>query len=149
MSSVRSSVCAILLALSGGGSCPALAHHSFAAQFDGNKPVRLIGFITKIEWTNPHSYFYLRVMDSKGEAQNWACEYGAPGPLSRRGWKKGDVKLGDRLIVDGYLARDGSRLMDARRITLPSGRVLLGDTAGERPDAAAPSESAARGGSTQ
>ncbi len=114
---------------------PVLAHHSFAAQFDGNRPVRLVGVITKIEWTNPHSYFYLEVTDSKGQVHNWACESGAPGPLSRRGWKKGDLKFGDRLIVDGYLARDGSRLMDARRVTLPDGRVLDGDTAGAQPDA--------------
>jgi len=134
MSRVRLNVCAWLIVLATVG-VPVLAHHSFAAQFDGNKPVRLIGTITRIEWTNPHSYFYLDVTDSKGQVHNWACESGAPGPLSRRGWKKGDIKFGDRLIVDGYLARDGSRLIDARRITLPDGRVLDGDTAGGAPDA--------------
>lgn len=105
MSAVRWSLYAALLSLACAAP-PALAHHSFAAQFDGSKPVRLVGFITRIEWTNPHSYFYLNVTDSKGQVRSWACESGAPGPLSRRGWKKGDLKFGDRLIVDGYLARD-------------------------------------------
>jgi hypothetical protein len=118
--------CAALLA-----SLPCEAHHSFAAEFDGTKPVRLIGIITRIEWTNPHSYFYLDVADSKGHVANWACESGNPGALSRRGWKKGDIKYGDKLIVDGYLAKDGSKFIDARRVTLPDGRVVYGGSAGD------------------
>jgi hypothetical protein len=107
------------------------AHHSFAAEFDGTKPVRLIGTITKIEWTNPHSYFYLDVKDTRGEIHNWAIESGNPGALSRRGWKKGAIKLGDSLIVDGYLAKDGSRLIDGRRVKLPSGETVYGGSAGD------------------
>lgn len=107
------------------------AHHSFAAEFDDHKPVRLIGTITRIQWTNPHSYFYLDVQDSKGDVHHWACESSAPGVLSRRGWKKGDIKFGDKLIVDGYLAKDGSLLIDARRVTLPDGRVLYGGSQGD------------------
>ena len=106
------------------------AHHSFAAQFDGNKPIRLVGKLTKIEWTNPHSYFYLDV-DINGKVSNWGCEGGAPGALSRRGFKKGDIKLGDTLVVDGYLAKDGSHLIDARRVTLPDGRTVSGASAGD------------------
>lgn len=106
-------------------------HHSFSAEFDGTKPVRLSGTITKIEWTNPHSYFYLDVKDSKGGINTWACESGNPGALSRRGWKKGDIKLGDALIVDGFLAKDGSRLIDARRVTLPDGRTVYGGSGGD------------------
>lgn len=106
------------------------AHHSFAAQFDGNKPIRLVGKLTKIEWTNPHSYFYLDV-EIDGKVTNWGCEGGAPGALSRRGFKKGDIKLGDTLVVDGYLAKDGSHLIDARRVTLPDGRSVSGASAGD------------------
>jgi hypothetical protein len=109
----------------------AFAHHSFAAEFDGAKPIRLVGAITKIEWTNPHSYFYLEVKDASGRIRSWACESGNPGALSRRGWKKGDIKLGDVLIVDGYLAKDGSRLIDARRVKLPDGRIVYGGSAGD------------------
>jgi len=107
------------------------AHHSFAAEFDGTKAVRLVGKLTKIEWTNPHSYFYLDVTDDSGRVSNWGCEGGAPGALSRRGFKKGDIKLGDTLVVDGYLARDGSHLIDARRVTLPDGRSVSGASAGD------------------
>ena len=124
------------LALGFAGLCllaaaPLAAHHSFAAEFDGSKAVRLKGTLTKIEWTNPHSYFYIDVKDEHGNVVNWGCEAGSPGALSRRGFKRGDIKLGDPLVVDGYLAKDGSHLIDARRVTLPDGRIVAGGSAGD------------------
>ena len=110
---------------------PLLAHHSFAAEFDGSKAIRLTGAITKVEWTNPHSYFYIAVKDESGNVATWGCEAGAPGALTRRGFKRGDLKLGDTVIVDGYRAKDGSRLVDARRVTLPDGRIVSGASAGD------------------
>ena len=110
---------------------PLRAHHSFAAEFDASKAIRLNGTLTKVEWTNPHIYFYIDVKDEGGNVVRWTCESGAPGALSRRGWKRGDLKLGDTIIVDGYLARDGSHLMDARRVTLPDGRIVSGASAGD------------------
>jgi hypothetical protein len=110
---------------------PARAHHSFAAEFDGSRSLRITGTITRIEWSNPHSYFFIDVKDEKGNSVNWGCEGAGPGALTRRGWKKGDLKLGDTLVVDGYPAKDGSHLIDARRVTLPDGRIVSGGSAGD------------------
>lgn len=120
-----------LLAALALSAVPAAAHHSFAAEFDGSRSMRLVGTITKIEWSNPHSYFYIDVKNDKGAVVNWGCEGAGPGALTRRGWKKGDLKLGDTLIVDGYPAKDGSHLIDARRVTLPDGRIVSGGSAGD------------------
>jgi hypothetical protein len=108
-----------------------LAHHSFAAQYDASKAVRLTGTLTKVEWTNPHIYFYLDVKDENGQVVKWGCEAGSPGALSRRGFKRGNLKIGDTIIVDGYRARDGSYLVDARRVTLSDGRIVSGASAGD------------------
>jgi len=100
----------MLPVLGGLAAIPVIAHHSFAAEFDATKAIRLNGALTKVEWTNPHSYFYVDVKDDKGAVANWACEGAAPGVFSRRGFKRTDIKIGDTLIVDGYRAKDGSRL---------------------------------------
>jgi|LNAP01.1.fsa_nt_gb hypothetical protein len=108
------------------------AHHSFAALFDASKPVRIKGKLTRIEWTNPHSYFHLDVVNSRGEVSNWAVEGAGPGALSRRGFRQGDIKIGDTLIVDGYLTKKaGVRLVDGRVVTLPDGRLINGGTPGD------------------
>ena len=106
-------------------------HHSFAAQYDPTTAIRITGTLSKVEWTNPHTYFYLDVKENDGQMTTWGCEGASPGSLSRRGFKRGDVKVGDLLIVDGYRARDGSRLMDARRVTLPDGRIVSGGSPGD------------------
>jgi len=123
-------LCAALL-LAAAASRPLVAHHSFAATFDASKAVRVTGKLAKVEWTNPHIYFYVDVTDDKGTVVRWACESGAPGALSRRGFKRSLLKLGDELIVDGYQAKNGANLMDARRVTLPDGQILVGASAGD------------------
>lgn len=124
-----------ILALLAAGSLAATAslaaHHSFAAEFDASKAIRVTGALTKVEWMNPHIYFYLDVKENAGGVVKWGCSAGSPGALSRRGFKRGDLKLGDTIIVDGYRAKDGSNFMDARRVTLPDGRIVSGASAGD------------------
>ena len=102
------------------------AHHSFAAQYDRDKPVSLKGTVSRIEWANPHIYFYLDVKDDAGATAHWAIEGGAPTSLYRAGWRKDSLKVGDMVTVHGYLARDGSKLANMRAAILPDGREVLG-----------------------
>src|SRR5215475_13856990 len=105
---------------------PLLAHHSFGAEYDANKPITLTGVLTKIEWTNPHSFIYIDVTDEKGTVTNWKLEGYPPNVLYRNGWKKDtSMKAGDRITVTGWRARDGSNLAHSREITLPSGMKML------------------------
>ena len=111
-------------------SAVASAHHSFAAQYDANQQVTLQGVLTKVEWMNPHAYFYIDVMDEKGKVVNWAVEGGAPNVLYREGWKPTSLKAGDRVTFLGSRARDGSNLVNALSFKLPDGRCVFAGTSG-------------------
>jgi len=111
---------------------PAIAHHSFAAEYDSKKPVTLKGIVTKVEWMNPHVYFYLDVTDESGNITNWALEMGPPNGLERSGWTRHTMNIGDEVIVEGTLAKDGSKQANARSVTLASTGKKLGAASSER-----------------
>jgi len=112
-------LCLSLLASSG------IAHHSFAAQFDAEKPIELTGTVTKVEWRNPHAWFYIDVEGDDGNVANWGMELASPNLLMRKGWSRSSMKVGDAVTVEGFLARDGSNTGNARVITLnATGKTL-------------------------
>ena len=104
---------------------PMMAHHSFAAQYDASKPITLQGAVTKVEWMNPHARFYIDVKDEAGKVTNWELELGSPNGLMRSGWKKDTLKVGDVVKVEGSLAKDGSKLANARAVTDGEGKRLF------------------------
>lgn len=129
---LRSALIAVL-ALAGLAGLQARAHHSFAAEFDANLPVDFTGIVTKIEWMNPHTFFYVDVEDG-GEYNNWAVELGSPNGLMRRGWTRNSLKIGDEVSIAGSRARDGSFKANARAVTLADGTRMFSGSSD--PDAA-------------
>ena len=99
-------------------SLPASGHHSFSVQYDDARPITIQGWLTKVEWTNPHVYFYLDVVGEENDVENWAFEMVAPIVLERRGWTRNTLQIGEEIEVDGYLARDGSRLASAETLLI-------------------------------
>ena len=122
-------VCAAAIAASG----RVLAHHSFAAEFDETKPVKLTGTVTKLEWTNPHIWFFIDVKEPNGAVNNWGFEMGGPGQLLRAGWKRDTMKIGDVVTVEARRARDGTNHANAQTVMLASTgkRLFAGSSQGQ------------------
>jgi hypothetical protein len=120
---------ALLIATTASGA--ALAHHSFAAEFDGAKKLKLTGTVTKVQWRNPHTYFYVDVKGEDGAIHNWAMELGSPNELMRRGWTRDSLKIGDQVIVEGARARDNSYKGNASSIVMADGKKMFNGTAEE------------------
>lgn len=116
------------------GAVPLLAHHSFAAEYDAKKPIKISGVVTKMEWMNPHARFYVDVKGPDGKVVNWNFELGAIPVLLKQGWRRDSLKQGDQITVEGSLAKDGSNSANARSVVLSDGRrVFAGSSGGNGP----------------
>lgn len=130
---IRCAVLAAAVMVLGCASASLQAHHSFAAEFDAANKVKMTGTVTKLQWRNPHTYFFVDVTDEKGAVHNWAFELGSPNVLMRRGWTSESLKSGETVTVEGARARDGSYKANANSVVLASGKRLFNGTADEYP----------------
>ena len=105
---------------------PAWAHHAFAAEFDAKKEVKFEATVTRMEWTNPHVWFYLNVKNDKGETENWGFEMGGPNGLQKEGWSRNTIKIGEELIVEGWMSRNGTKSANAKNVTIAATGKKLG-----------------------
>ena len=120
-------------------AAPVPAHHSFAAEYDRAKPVELRGKVVEIEWVNPHAWIHMEVAGESGKMVKWSCELGSPNILMRNGWRRDTLKQGDEIIIEGFAAKDGSDMANARTVKLASGqRVFNAGSSGETGTPGAP-----------
>jgi DNA/RNA endonuclease YhcR with UshA esterase domain len=118
---------AVLLVLA--AAAPALAHHSFAGEYDAKKPVTITGKVTKVEWTNPHARFYVDAKEADGTVTHWAFELGSPNLLIRYGFTKDLLTIGSEVTVEGYQALDGTKVANGKSVKFPDGKVLAAGSA--------------------
>ena len=128
-------LCVVAAAVVVGVAAPAVAHHSFSAEFDITKTVKLTGKVSSVRWSNPHAWIYIDVTGADGKVVNWAFETATANGLYRRGWRKDDLEPGTVVTIEGYLARNGTPTANASSITLPDGRRLF---AGPAPNEGGP-----------
>jgi len=110
-------------------SSPLLAHHSFAAEFDSAKSITLQGVVTRLDWMNPHIWIYLDTKDDSGTVAHWQCEGAPPNTLTRQGWSKDSLKIGDQVTIEGFRSKDGTNTCNSRSVKLPSGKSLFSGSA--------------------
>ena len=123
---MKKSLVGLVLVICLVAAAPLVAHHSFSAEFDASKPKSLKGWVTKIDWTNPHVWIYMNVKDEKGVMSNWGFEMGPPHLLQGQGWSRTTLKIGDEIVVEGSLAKNGTKRVNARSVTMASTGQRLG-----------------------